>query len=629
MMRIGIESSANDAAVGKRLRRLPFFLLLAGALILLWGCQASDSNQRVVSQVLTIQGDRVEVTRVVPASMEIPPTVTPDPEKTEQAVLDLGLSDAPTALDPQLASSDSELHLVENLFVGLTRFNHAQDSVEPDLAREWEVSEDGLTWTFHLRPDIFWVKSGLHPPTTSLLPRDTEPQPYRPVVAGDVVFAIRRACDPQNDVPDAVVLFLIEGCEEAHSMVEPEEEELERIGVRAPDDTTLEITLREPAAYFPTITTLPLMRPVPEEIVSAFDDSGQSWAAPDMVLTSGRFVLDAETEADTHTILIRNPYWPDRFRGTVDLVNIYWMEPDEAYEAWLEKDLDVSPMAASELDAIVGDPSLRPRLHLVSNQATFYLSFNTESEVFSDPAVRRAFSAAIDRQQLIEEVYAGLGAPMRHFSPPGVLGAPPADQVGVGYDPDWARRQMATSQFQDCQFLPEVRYRVANTDLALHHAETLRRMWEQELGCPEEQIVIEQVPFGTLLADTRRDAGQSRPDLWDLGWTSYYPDAHNWLADVLHCNLSENRQNRSCSQVDNLIEQAASARSVEERWSLYREAEQQLFGDDGAYPVAPVFVQARHVLIQPWLEYDPARFGGEQYDTYQLDATTKRLEREQ
>ncbi|HSM56460.1 MAG TPA: ABC transporter substrate-binding protein, partial [Candidatus Sulfomarinibacteraceae bacterium] len=422
-------------------RQIPFIFLLAGALLFLLGCQASDPNQRMVRQVLTIQGDRVEVTRVVPRSMGAPPTVTPDPEKAEEAVLDLGLSGAPSEIDPQQASSDSEMNLVENLFVGLTRYNHAQNSVEPELAREWDVSDDGLTWTFHLRQDIYWVKSGLHPPTTSLLPRDTEPQPYRPVVAGDVVFAIRRACDPQMDTPDKVVLFIIEGCEEVHSLVEAEADDLARIGVRAPDDGTVEITLREPAAYVPTIATLPLIRPVPEEIVAAFGGTGQSWARLDTVLTSGRFVMDAETQPNSHTILIRNPYWPDPFRGTVDLVNIYWMDSDSAYEQWLDKSLDVSVMPASELEAILRDPRLGPRLHLFSNQSVFYLSFNTESEVFSDPSVRRAFSAAIDRQQLIEEVYAGRGAPMRHFSPPGVLGAPPADQVGVGYDPDWARRQ--------------------------------------------------------------------------------------------------------------------------------------------------------------------------------------------
>jgi oligopeptide transport system substrate-binding protein len=313
----------------------------------------------------------------------------------------------------------------------------------------------------------------------------------------------------------------------------------------------------------------------------------------------------------------------------VDLINIYWLDSQAAYEMWLAKGIDVSPLPAAMREELMEDTRLRPRVRLVSNQAAFYLAFNFESEVFSDPAVRRAFSAAIDREALVADVYGGLGLPMRHFTPPGVLGAPPIDEVGVGYSPDWARLQMAESTVRDCKFLPEIHYLVSNTDLALFHAETLRTMWSRELGCPEENIVIEQAQFGTVLSRTRPDAGADRPDIWDLGWVSYYPDAHNWLSDILHCTESENRQMRPCSPADSLIQQASMTMAQEARLPLYRDAELQFFGDEGVQPVAPLFVDAEYVLVQPWLVYEPARFGGEQYDRYQLDPTTKRLERQQ
>jgi ABC-type oligopeptide transport system substrate-binding subunit len=598
------------------------------AMTLGMACTPASSDGAAARQVVMIDGEELVVTRELGETPAAPVTMTPQAAGEEHATLDLGLSSPPQTLDPQRVSSPVALDLVENLFVGLTRYNSATGNVEADLATHWEVSGDGLTWTFHLRDDLFWIRPGLQSPT-SILPTQSGPEPYRPVIADDVVFAVERACSRRTQVPDALVLFIIKGCEEVYALVEPGQEDLAQLGVRALDDRTVQFTLVKPAAYFSTITGLPLMRPIPREVVTAFEGSEGSWAAFPGVMTSGRFIIDTESVDESRTVLRRNPYWPLPFSGTVQDVNIYWLDSESAYEMWLDKGIDVSPLPLGMRDEFMRDTRMRSRLNLIPSQAVFYLAFNFESEVFSEPAVRRAFSAAVDRQALIDDVYDGRGWPMRHFTPPGVLGAPPIDQVGVGYSPDWARLQMAESTVRDCKFIPQIRYLVSNSDLALFHAETLRSMWVRELGCPEEQIVIEQAQFGTVLSRTQSDAGADRPDLWDLGWTSYYPDAHNWLGEILHCTESENRQNRPCTDADTLISEAATTRDPAERTALYREVEQRFFGDDGIQPITPLFAQSEFVLVHPWLVYEPAHFGGEQYDRYQLDPLTKRLERQQ
>jgi ABC-type oligopeptide transport system substrate-binding subunit len=215
---------------------------------------------------------------------------------------------------------------------------------------------------------------------------------------------------------------------------------------------------------------------------------------------------------------------------------------------------------------------------------------------------------------------------MRHLTPPGVFGAPPIAEVGSGYNPDRAREQMANSGFSDCRLLPPVTYMISSSDLALQQAELLREMWEEELSCSEEQITIEQVQFGTLLANTRPDAGAARPDMWDLGWASYYPDANNWMEDVLHCTKSENRQNRNCSDVDNLIENAAVSDIEEFRIDLYRQIERLFFAEDGIEAITPLYARADYLLKQAWVSFVPASFGGEQYDTYTIDLVVKELE---
>jgi oligopeptide transport system substrate-binding protein len=328
-------------------------------------------------------------------------------------------------------------------------------------------------------------------------------------------------------------------------------------------------------------------------------------------------------------VLKRNPLWPIPFTGNVDQVNIWWLPEDEANELWLEKSLDITSVSAEMREGIESSAVLRNRLRLITNQRSFYLAFNFDSPVLSEESVRRAFSAAIDREALIEEVFAGLGQGQRHFSPPGVVGGPPADIVGMGYNPDLARIEMANTSYRDCRFMPEVRYLVGTNDLDLFLAETIRDMWVRELNCQEEQIIIEQVQFGTLLANTRSDAGEVRPDLWNLGWSSFYPDAHNWLFDVLHCRGGENRPDRPCSEVDDVLSRASYSQDISERWELYRNAENLFFGEGGIAPIAPLLVLGEEFLVQTWVNFAPAQFGGEQYDTYQVAAEEKELERQQ
>jgi ABC-type oligopeptide transport system substrate-binding subunit len=215
---------------------------------------------------------------------------------------------------------------------------------------------------------------------------------------------------------------------------------------------------------------------------------------------------------------------------------------------------------------------------------------------------------------------------VRHLIPPGVIGGLPADQIGMGYNPDYARQQMAASGFSNCRLMPAITFMVSSSDLSLLQAEIMRRMWVEELDCEEDQIIIEQVPFGTLLANTRVGAGGARPDMWELGWASYYPDAHNWVGDLLHCTDSENRQKRACSEVDDLIRQAVNGNDFSTRAGQYREIENLFFGENGIVPIAPLYIRGNHVLVHRWTSFTPAPFGGEQFNRYLIDNERKLLE---
>lgn len=596
------------------------YVLVVASLFMLAACQVEVGEPDVATRVIMQAGEEMVVTRAIRETMQI--AVSPVIEAPENPVeLDINFVEAYESLDPQMTGETNSIQIMENIFVGLTRYNLETDTIEPELASNWESSDDGLTWTFNLRDDVFWIvpderEVGLFGEES------TSFRPLRPVTASDVVYGIQRVCDPRVPTPNAFILFIIEGCERLYTLDEISGEDFENLGAHAIDDQTLEIKLTEPASHFLSMTSMWLLKPVPADLLQ---EMGEDWHQLENIWTSGPFAFGSGTSAGTRTVLQRNPYWPIEFKGNVDRVNILHMDEMDAYLLWEERNLDMSPMPTEEQESIMSSHELK--VDLVSRQEVFYLAYNFQSPAFSVPEVRQAFGWAIDRERLISEVHGDQARPMRHLAPPGVIGAPPIDEVGTGYSPDRARLAMDNSIFGDCRLMPPITYQVASSDLALQQAELLREMWVEELGCNEEQIIIEQVQFGDLLANTRPDAGENRPDLWDLGWVSYYPDENNWLGDVLHCTDSENRQNRPCHQIDDLIREANDNMPIDKRWSLYRDIEREFFGEEAIEPITPLFVRADYWLSHGWVGYTPAHFGGEQFDTYFVDAEVKMLER--
>lgn len=572
-----------------------------------------------MTRVVVVEGQETIVTQLVEL------TATPGGDATmpprRPVTLDLSYLGDVLSIDPQITVNENGIDLAENLFAGLTNFNHATNTIEGELAQSWEVSADGRTWTFRLRDDIYWVR----PSESKVVGGILQAEPVRPVIADDLVYAVQRSCRRETNTPDAYILFLIDGCEQVYGTNDPTLSDLEAIGVKAVDDFTLEITLTKPAGYFLTITSLGLFQPVPPELVEEY---GSAWLTQTEtpLLTSGPFIPVSGLMSGNQTVLHRSSEWPIIRPGNVEVVNIlYFDEAMPAYQLWQARSLDISPVPTDEREAIFTESP--QKIQFITEQTVFYLGFNFDSAVFREPGVRRAFSAAIDRERLAEELYDGLALQMRHLEPPGVLAGPPIDQIGVGYSPDDARRWLAESGFGSCRLMPPFTMLITTSDLSLRQAELIRDMWVEELGCNPEQIVIEQVQFGTLLSRTRPDGGAVRPDVWELAWASYFPDAQNWLGDLLHCTDGGNRHNRDCSEVDNMIRQAAGTSDYAERVLAYREIEDMFFGGEGVMPLAPLYVRGEEVLVQSWLNFAPALFGGEQYDTYVIDIMEKDLER--
>ena len=233
--------------------------------LFLAGCRTTEIVETqviVVTEIAVVAGEPQIVTRLVEESIVVTATPEPSIAVPQPVVLDLAYLGIFPKIDPQQASAGNASHLMENLFVGLTNFNHQTQGVEPELARSWEVDNSGRVWTFHLRDDIHWIRAI---PSSSENNSGVSVEKVRLVVAQDVVTAVQRACSPSPNTPDAFNLFIIEGCEQLNRTLLEEEVDLTSLGVEAVDDHTVRFTLTKPAGYFPTLTPMPIFMPVPTE----------------------------------------------------------------------------------------------------------------------------------------------------------------------------------------------------------------------------------------------------------------------------------------------------------------------------------------------------------------------------
>jgi oligopeptide transport system substrate-binding protein len=527
--------------------------------------------------------------------------------------------DIPT-LDPQLAQDTISIDAIENLFVQLTNYDLETAEVIPEAATDWTISSNGSIYTFTIRSDIPWVK---HNPQSEATVQETDDEGnLRFLTAHDFVYGIKRACAPNTgSYYSTVVAPLLKGCSAVLFADDPEnipQQMWDAVGVHAPDAETLIIELEFPASYFLSMTPMWTLGAVPQWAIEAY---GEKWTEQDNIVTNGRFVLH-EWSHDKSRTFLRNPLAPQDLQGEGNIerfVVTVLPDVDAGYARWLEAKVDSTYIPETEIETHLA--KFPDETDQIAGQSVSYINFRMTKPPFDDARVRRAFSAAFDRDLYVSEVLHGYGLPMIHLAPPGILGAPPIDEVGVGFDPEFARHQLAEAGYPECEGLPLVTlatYKATNT-----LTEFAREQWMKHLGCSSEQIQLRQLPFSDLLTTTKGSVSDAQvPHMWTMGWAPDYADENNWVGDVLWCEIAT-RQKRTCNEIDDLIIQAREESAPQRRIELYRQIEEMLFGPKGEMPIAPILVRISQVARHAWLERSPAPFGGDQWYTWTIDQQAK------
>ena len=506
----------------------------------------------------------------------------PGPAWAARSVLRLPMQQPIPTLDPGLAEDSSSIEVIEQLFLGLTDFNDQTAEVIPELATHWSVSADGLAYTFTLRP-ARWSDG-------------------RPVTAEDVVWAARRNIAPATASPYA---FMMYGLRNAEALATGKLTDLARLGVAAPDARTVRFTLERPAAYFPAVAGMWMLRPLPRWAIEAH---GAAWTDPAHIVVNGPYRL-AEWQRGNRLVLQRNERYFAAASVAISTVH-YLIVPESStglamYEAG-ELDLlggGYLSLPSPDIPRIKADAKLGRQLSITPALCTYYFGFNTARPPMDDARVRRAFSAAIDRQLLIDRVVRGDQRPAATFTPTPVFGAvPPGPGVGIGFDSGRARRWLAEAGYPGGKGFPEV-VLMYNTDEGhARIAQAVQQMWRRELGVA---VRLENQEWKVYLQTTRRDDG---PHIFRMAWCADYPDANNWLMEVFHPTKSANRVHWRNAEFARDTERAQVAQDPGERRRLYRRAEQVLTEEQAA--IAPLYFYTRLTLTPPYLHAPLAPLGG-------------------
>jgi oligopeptide transport system substrate-binding protein len=485
------------------------------------------------------------------------------------------LSEPPT-LDPNLGTDNVSLHVLTNLMEGLTTYDEKLQP-KPAAAERWERLDGGRRVRFHLRADQRWSDG-------------------QPVTAHDFEFSWKRLLDPRTGAEYAYFLFDVEGAVEynAAKLSDPS-----KVGIRALDDRTLEVRLVRPVVFFPTLTTFMVLFPVRPDVIAKH---GDGWTEPGRFVGNGPYQLD-RWRHEYKVSLRQNPFFrhPSRNDG-VD----FFMVSERTVELTLYEwgALDFAILPPTEIPRFENHPAFRRAPMLRAE----YYGFNCKKKPFDDPRVRRAFSLAIDRL-VFPKILHGGETPLTSWIPPGMFAHAP--DIGLSFDPDRARRELAEAGYAGGRGFPDIEAAYNVDDERRLVAENLQSQWGESLGV---HVGLRQMEWKAYLKEISTDP----PPIWRLGWGADYPDPDNFM-NMFTATSGNNHTRWASPEFDRLVAAAAVEGEPQRRRRLYDEAQRILCERDA--PIAPLYARAQNFLISPrvgglwinamdYLYLDTVRFQG-------------------
>ena len=527
-------------------------LLLAACMVFgLAACGSSETPEASTDNTTTSTSTSTETNQAADAATTV---------STGDKELAVQIGPDPETIDPALNSAvdggNMLLHSHECLLIV-----DQDGKLQPGQAESYEVSEDGLTWTFHLREGLKWSDGS-------------------DLTANDFVYSWKRVCDPMVAAPYAeTVLGMVKGYEDAIGG------NLDALAVTAPDDLTLVVELNAPCSYFGSLAAFATLSPVQQATVEA---NGDAWAtAPETYISNGPFYM-TEWVPGSHITFSKNPYYWNADAIKLDRLKFVLMEDSNAaYSAYQTGEvLMIKDVPTEEIPSLEGNSDF----YVDPIIGTYYVSLNIQRAPFDNADVRKALSLAVDREYVASTLMQGTYSAASNFMGPGWIdtdgtefmanangGNPYIDTTNHEANLEEAKQLLADAGYPDGEGFPTITY--TTNDAGYHKvvAEYLQQAWA-ELGIDLQVNIVEWSSFTPMRRNGEFDAARN-------GWVGDYSDPSNMI-ELFYTTNGNNDGKFSNADFDAAIELSRTTLDAAERSKALHTAEDILMEEAGCIPIA-------------------------------------------
>ena len=477
----------------------------------------------------------------------------PDDAQLSSSVLNRGINSDPESLDAHKARSLQAADVLRDIGEGLVSFT-ATGEMTAGAAASWDVSDDGLTYTFHLRPEAKWSNG------------DT-------VTAAHFVFGIERLVDP--------------GTAAFYAQFVSEIAEIEAV-----DDQTLIIRLARPTPYLLSLLTHPATFPMHP---GSLAEHGDSFARPGSLLSNGAYVLTEWIPGSVLTLRRNTHYW-NNANTAIDEVRHHVITQEMTELArYRAGEIDITdsvpPDSFEQVKRELGD-----QLYVAPYLNLYYYGYNLTKPPFKDsPELRQALSMAIDRELLVEKVTGRGETPAYSWVPPGINNYEPTVFSYAALSQE-ERNQIARSLYKEAGYSAEnplqleLRYNTSDTHRRM--ALAIQSMWRDVLGV---EVTLINEEFQVLLANIQ---GREITQVFRSSWVGDYNDAHTFLS-ILQSDNAANVPGYRSEKFDSLMQSAAEQADLDRRRLYLEEAEREMLAD---HPAIPIYFYVSKHLVSPRVE---------------------------
>lgn len=473
--------------------------------------------------------------------------------------------------DQSLATDSLSFQTLLNTQEGLYRLDK-QQKPKLALAKSVKISNDGKTYDFILRPNAKWSNGD-------------------PVTAKDFVYAYKRTVTPSTKASMAFYFYQIENAE----AINKGQKDVSELGVKVLAKDHLQIKLTRPVSYFKRLLAFPLFFPQNEKIVKKYGDLYGTQAK--YTVANGPYILKNWTGTNKKWTLVKNKNYWDAKNVKLDQVNELVTESTTtSYNLYNSNKVDATGLLGQQVAANKNSPAYHERL----TSAIQRLELNEEKvPAFKNKNIRQAFSYAIDRKSLVNDVLADGSVAAKGFVPSGMGSNPQTGQAfqdeayvksAVSYDLKKANALLEKGYQETGITTLNVELSVSDTDSAKKIAEFLQSSLER---LPNVKVTITSIPYTQLI--TRQAAKDY--ELTVKNWQAIIADPINFL-DVFESDSSYNNSGWKNAEYDRLLDEAENKYGAqpEKRWQLLVKAEKLLMEDQGTIPLLQV---AKPQLLRP------------------------------